>query len=123
IYAARKGIRAGVVSERVGGEGIDTAATDNLVSIKSTKGPQLGKSLEAHVKDKNVDVMDLQRATRLEKNDLIELELENGAVLKSKSVILSTGARWRKVGVPGEEEFRNKGVAYCPHCDGPLFEG
>src|SRR5699024_11953079 len=81
------------------------------------------KNLEDHVKDYNVDVMNLQRATRLEKNDLIELELENGAVLKSKSVILSTGARWRKVGVPGEEEFRIKGVAYCAHCDGPLFEG
>src|SRR5699024_4769301 len=85
-------------------------------------GPQLGKNLEDHVKDYNVDVMNLQRATRLEKNDLIELELENGAVLKSKSVILSTGARWRKVGVPGEAEFRNKGVAYCPHCDDPLVE-
>src|SRR5699024_3118306 len=89
----------------------------------STKGPQLGKNLEDHVKDYNVDVMNLQRATRLEKNDLIVLELENGAVIKSKSVMLSTGARWRKVGVPGEEEFRNKGVAYCPHCDGTLFEG
>lgn len=123
IYAARKGIRTGVVSERVGGQVLDTAAIENFVSIKSTKGPQLGKNLEDHVKDYNVDVMNLQRATRLEKKDFVELELENGAVLKSKSVILSTGARWRKVGVPGEEEFRNKGVAYCPHCDGPLFEG
>src|SRR5699024_4208445 len=123
IYAARKGIRTGVVSERVGGQVLDTAAIENFVSIKSTKGPQLGKNLEDHVKDYNVDVMNLQRATRLEKNELIELELENGAVLESQSVITSNGDRWRQVCVPREEEFRNKGVAYCPDCDGPLFEG
>ena len=91
--------------------------------MKRTEGPKLAASLEEHVKEYNVDVMNLQRAKRLEKKELIEIELENGAVLKSKSVILSTGARWRNIGVPGEAEFKNKGVAYCPHCDGPLFEG
>ena len=96
---------------------------ENFISVKHTEGPKLAASLEEHVKEYNVDVMNLQRAKRLEKKDLIEIELENGAVLKSKSVILSTGARWRNVGVPGEAEFKNKGVAYCPHCDGPLFEG
>ena len=90
---------------------------------KHTEGPKLAASLEEHVKEYNIDVMNLQRAKRLEKKDLIEIELENGAVLKSKTVILSTGARWRNVGVPGEAEFKNKGVAYCPHCDGPLFAG
>jgi len=123
IYAARKGIRTGIVSERFGGQVLDTATIENFISVDSTKGPRLAANLEEHVKDYNVDIMNLQRATRLEKKDYVEIELENGAVLKSKSVILSTGARWRKVGVPGEEEFRNKGVAYCPHCDGPLFEG
>src|SRR5690625_382579 len=123
IYAARKGIRTGIVSERFGGQILDTAAIENFISVNRTEGPKLAASLEEHVKDYNIDVMDLQRATRLEKKDYVELELENGAVLKSKSVILATGARWRKVGIPGEDEFRNKGVAYCPHCDGPLFEG
>lgn len=123
IYAARKGIRTGIVSDRFGGQILDTAAIENFISVNRTEGPKLAASLEEHVKDYNIDVMNLQRATRLEKKDLIEVELENGAVLKSKSVILSTGARWRNVGVPGEKEFRNKGVAYCPHCDGPLFEG
>lgn len=123
IYAARKGIRTGVVSERFGGQILDTAAIENFISVNRTEGPRLAANLEEHVKEYDIDVMNLQRATRLEKKDYVELELENGAVLKSKSVILSTGARWRNVGVPGEKEFRNKGVAYCPHCDGPLFEG
>ncbi|MGM0843385.1 MAG: alkyl hydroperoxide reductase subunit F [Bacillota bacterium] len=123
IYAARKGIRTGIVAERFGGQVMDTLGIENFISVKQTEGPKLVASLEEHVKDYGIDVMNLQRASRLEKKDLIELELENGAVLKSKSLILSTGARWRKVGVPGEDEFKNKGVAYCPHCDGPLFEG
>ncbi|NYF26365.1 alkyl hydroperoxide reductase subunit F [Sporosarcina sp. JAI121] len=123
IYAARKGIRTGIVADRFGGQILDTATIENFISVNRTQGPKLAASLEEHVKEYNVDVMNLQRAKRLEKKDLIEIELENGAILKSKSVILSTGARWRNVGVPGEAEFRNKGVAYCPHCDGPLFEG
>lgn len=123
IYAARKGIRTGIVADRFGGQILDTATIENFISVNRTDGPKLAANLEEHVKEYNVDVMNLQRAKRLEKNDLIEIELENGAVLKSKSVILSTGARWRDIGVPGEAEFRNKGVAYCPHCDGPLFEG
>ena len=123
IYAARKGIRTGVVADNFGGQILDTATIENFISVKSTDGPKLAASLEEHVKEYDVDVMNLQLAKRLEKKDLIEIELENGAVLKSKSVILSTGARWRDIGVPGEAEFRNKGVAYCPHCDGPLFEG
>jgi NADH-dependent peroxiredoxin subunit F len=123
IYAARKGIRTGIVAERFGGQVMDTLGIENFISMKYTEGPKLVASLEEHVKEYGVDVMNLQRANRLEKKDFIELELENGAVLKSKTVILSTGARWRNVGVPGEAEFKNKGVAYCPHCDGPLFAG
>ena len=123
IYAARKGIRTGIVAERFGGQIMDTLGIENFISVKQTEGPKLAASLEEHVKEYDVDVMNLQRAKRLEKKDLIEIELENGAVLKSKTVILSTGARWRNVGVPGEAEFKNKGVAYCPHCDGPLFAG
>jgi len=123
IYAARKGIRTGIVAERFGGQIMDTLGIENFISVKFTEGPKLAASLEEHVKEYNIDVMNLQRAKRLEKKEYIEIELENGAVLKSKTVILSTGARWRNVGVPGEAEFKNKGVAYCPHCDGPLFTG
>lgn len=123
IYAARKGIRTGIVAERFGGQVNDTLGIENFISVKYTEGPKLVANLEAQVKDYGIDVMNLQRAKRLEKKDFIELELENGAVLKSKTVILSTGARWRNLGVPGEAEFKNKGVAYCPHCDGPLFTG
>ncbi|WP_456276948.1 alkyl hydroperoxide reductase subunit F [Bacillus sp. AK128] len=123
IYAARKGIRTGIVAERFGGQVLETLSIENFISVKATEGPKLAQALEEHVKEYNIDVMDLQRAKRLEKKDLIEIELENGAVLKSKSVIISTGARWRNVNVPGEQEFKNKGVAYCPHCDGPLYAG
>lgn len=123
IYAARKGIRTGIVAERFGGQIMDTLGIENFIGTKYTEGPKLAASLEEHVKEYNVDVMNLQRAKRLEKKDFIAIELENGAILRSKTVILSTGARWRNVGVPGEAEFKNKGVAYCPHCDGPLFAG
>jgi NADH-dependent peroxiredoxin subunit F len=123
IYAARKGVRTGIVAERFGGQILDTLGIENFISVKYTEGPKLAASLEEHVKQYDIDIMNLQRAKRLEKKDLIEIELENGAVLKSKTVIIATGARWRNLGVPGEVEFKNKGVAYCPHCDGPLFEG
>lgn len=123
IYAARKGIRTGIVAERFGGQVLDTMSIENFISVRQTDGPKFAASLEEHVKEYNIDVMNLQRAKRLEKKEFIELELGNGAVLKGKTVILSTGARWRNIGVPGEAEFKNKGVAYCPHCDGPLFAG
>lgn len=123
IYAARKGIRTGIVAERFGGQVKDTLGIENFITMKYTEGPKLVANLEEHVKEYPVDVMKLQRGRGLEKKELIEIELDNGAILKSKAVILSTGARWRKIGVPGESEFKNKGVAYCPHCDGPIFKG
>ncbi len=127
VYAARKGIRTGVVSERFGGQVLDTMAIENFISVPYTEGPQLAAALEQHVKEYEVDVMDLQRAQRLvpaaEPGGLVTLELESGASLAARSVVLSTGARWRQTGVPGEAEYRNKGVTYCPHCDGPLFKG
>ncbi|MGA9962809.1 MAG: alkyl hydroperoxide reductase subunit F [Azonexus sp.] len=123
IYAARKGIRTGLLAERFGGQVMDTLAIENFISVKETDGPKLVMGLEEHVKDYDVDIMNLQRATQLKASDLVEVTLENGAVLRSKSVILATGARWREMNVPGEQEYRGKGVAYCPHCDGPLFKG
>jgi len=123
IYAARKGVRTGIVAERMGGQVQDTLGIENMVSIPYIEGPALASSLEEHIRRYDVDIMKSQRVKRIDKKDLIELELENGAVLKSRTVIIATGARWRNVGVPGEAEFRNKGVAYCPHCDGPLYKG
>ena len=127
IYTARKGIRTGVVAERFGGQVLDTMAIENFISVPHTEGPKLAAQLEQHVRDDEVDVMNLQHATRLvpasEAGGLHEVVLEGGATLRARTVILSTGARWRQMGVPGEDEYRNKGVAYCPHCDGPLFKG
>jgi len=127
VYAARKGIRTGIAAERFGGQVNDTLAIENFVSVMETEGPKFAAALESHVKAYDVDIMNLQRAAKLvpasEPGGLVTIELANGGVLKSRSVIISTGARWRNVNVPGEQEYRNKGVAYCPHCDGPLFKG
>ncbi|MBN9695813.1 MAG: alkyl hydroperoxide reductase subunit F [Zoogloea sp.] len=124
VYAARKGIRTGVVTERFGGQVLDTLAIENFISVKETEGPRLAAALEEHVKQYNVDIMNLQRAEALVPGkDYVEVKLASGASLKSKTVILSTGARWRDMNVPGEAEYRTKGVTYCPHCDGPLFKG
>ncbi len=124
VYAARKGIRTGIASERFGGQVLDTLGIENFISVKETEGPKFALALEEHVRNYDVDIMNLQRAKALKRDsDLIEVELENGASLKARSVVISTGARWRNIGVPGEKEFKNKGVAYCPHCDGPLFKG
>src|SRR5690554_4982813 len=127
IYSARKGIRTGVAAERFGGQVLDTMSIENFISVKSTEGPAFARQLEEHVRDYDVDIMNLQRAAALipavEPGGLHEIKLESGASLKARTVVVATGARWRELNVPGEQEYRNKGVAYCPHCDGPLFKG
>jgi alkyl hydroperoxide reductase subunit F len=127
VYAARKGIRTGLVAERFGGQVLDTMGIENFISVQHTEGPKLAAQLEQHVREYEVDIMGLQSATALVPASVAggyhEIKLANGASLKAKTLILSTGARWRQMNVPGEEQYRNKGVAYCPHCDGPLFKG
>jgi alkyl hydroperoxide reductase subunit F len=124
IYASRKGIRTGIVSERFGGQLNDTLSIENFISVQSTEGPKLASAIAQQVKSYDIDIMELQRAkTMYAQNGQITVELENGATLHSKSVILSTGANWRELGIPGEEQYRGHGVAYCPHCDGPLYKG
>jgi len=127
VYAARKGIRVGIAAERFGGQLNDTMSIENYISVLETNGPKLAADLEAQVHHYGVDIMAMQRASKIvsaeQTGGMTEVHLENGGVLKAKSVILSTGARWRNVNVPGEAEYKNKGVAYCPHCDGPLFKG
>ncbi len=126
VYAARKGIRTGVVAERIGGQTNDTLGIENYISVLETDGPKFAAALESHMKAYDVDLMPRQKVARIipaAQGGLLGVALENGAVLQARSLILSTGARWRQVGVPGEDEYRNRGVAYCPHCDGPLFKG
>ena len=127
VYAARKGIRVGIAAERMGGQVNDTMAIENYISVLETDGPKFAAAMEAQVRQYDVDVMNLQRAEALlppsEPGGLTQVRLANGASLQARSVILSTGARWRNVNVPGEAEYKNRGVAYCPHCDGPLFKG
>jgi alkyl hydroperoxide reductase subunit F len=127
VYTARKGIRTGIAAERFGGQVMDTMGIENFISVPHTEGPRFATDLERHVRDYEVDIMNLQRAEKIvpasEVGGLHEVQLANGATLKTRTLILSTGARWRQMGVPGEEQYKNKGVAYCPHCDGPLFKG
>ena len=123
IYAARKGIRTGLLAERIGGQLMDTVGVENFISVKETEGPKLAANLEAHVQQYDVEIVGGHRAEALVPGDLIEVRLAGGGSLKARSVVLSTGARWREINVPGEREYRNRGVAYCPHCDGPLFKG
>ena len=127
VYAARKGIRTGIVAERFGGQTLDTLGIENYISVLETQGPKFAAALEAHARHYDVDIMNGQRVEKLEPalqpGGTTTITLTNGATLQGRTVILSTGARWRNVNVPGEAEYRNKGVAYCPHCDGPLFKG
>lgn len=127
IYAARKGISTGVVADRFGGQVLDTMAIENFISVRHTEGPKMGAALEEHVREYGVDIMNLQTATALvpapQAGGLAEVRLASGASLKARTVILAPGARWRTMGVPGEDAYRNKGVAFCPHCDGPLYKG
>ncbi|AMB85031.1 alkyl hydroperoxide reductase subunit F [Pseudomonas agarici] len=127
IYAARKGIRTGVAAERFGGQVLDTMTIENFISVQETDGPKLARALEEHVRQYDVDLMNLQRASALiparHVGELHEIRFESGASLKAKTVILATGARWREMGVPGEQQYKAKGVCFCPHCDGPLFKG
>ncbi|MBI5975048.1 alkyl hydroperoxide reductase subunit F [Staphylococcus canis] len=123
VYAARKGLRTGLVADRIGGQVNDTADIENYIGVTKTNGPALSSNLEQHLNDYPIDIMKGVRAEELRTTDEVkEIVLDNGATLKTKSLIIATGARWRQLGVPGEEELSNKGVAYCPHCDGPLFE-
>ena len=123
IYAARKGIRTGLVAERFGGQVMDTMGIENFISVPYTEGPKLAASLEQHVKQYGVDLINNQKVAGINTAELLEVPLASGATLHSKTVILATGARWRELNVPGEQEYRNKGVAYCPHCDGPFYKG
>ncbi len=124
IYAARKGIRTGIAAERLGGQLLDTRGHRELHFGQGDRGPQTGARVSNSTSTTyDVDVMNLQRAEGLVPGDLIEVKLAGGASLKARSVIIATGARWREINVPGEREYRNRGVAYCPHCDGPLFKG
>ena len=127
VYAARKGIRVGVAAERFGGQTNDTMGIENYISVLETDGPKFAAALEEQVRHYEVDIMNLQRADKIvpasEAGGLVQVHMANGGILSARSVILSTGARWRNVNVPGEQEYKNKGVAYCPHCDGPLFKG
>jgi alkyl hydroperoxide reductase subunit F len=127
VYAARKGIRTGIVAERFGGQTLDTLGIENFISVKATEGPKFAAALEEHVRAYDVELLKGERVEAVEpapqRGGHATVRLANGAALRSRSIVLATGARWRHIGVPGEQEYKNKGVAYCPHCDGPLFKG
>jgi alkyl hydroperoxide reductase subunit F len=126
VYAARKGVRTGIVATRFGGQVLDTMSIENLIGVPHTAGPKLTRALEAHVREYDVEILTPYSVKKLYERDadgLFRVELERGGALRARSVVLAPGASWRTLGVPGETEYRNKGVTFCPHCDGPLFKG
>lgn len=126
VYAARKGIRVGIVADRFGGQTIDTLGIENFISVLHTQGPKFSADLEAHVRSYGVDVISPHKALSRAPNPTLpnhhDVTLESGEVLTAKTIILALGAKWRNMNIPGEDTYKNKGVAYCPHCDGPLFK-
>lgn len=124
IYAARKGITTGIIASEFGGQVNETLAIENIPGFKYTEGPTFMGQMQDQVEFLGVDLMTGVLANSVEKkDDKVEVILDNGAKLYAKTIVIATGARWRLIGIPGETEFRNKGVAYCTHCDGPLFKG
>lgn len=130
VYAARKGVSTGLVASDFGGQVVETLGIENIPGFKYTEGPSFMGQMEEQVTALGVDIMTGTLAQNIKESEnssqdlrLIEVELDNGAKLEARSVVIATGARWRLLGIPGEIEFRNKGVAYCTHCDGPLFKG
>ncbi|NLY62405.1 MAG: FAD-dependent oxidoreductase, partial [Erysipelothrix sp.] len=123
IYSARKGLRVALITDRIGGQVLETSSIENVIGTPQTEGPKLAASLHQHMKDYEIDIIDGHSVVNVKKEDLSILTLDNNQTLKAKVLIIATGARWRNVNVPGEAEFKNKGVAYCPHCDGPFFKG
>ncbi len=126
IYAARKGLTTGLVAKTFGGQVEETLAIENIPGFKYTEGPTFMHEMREQVEALGVDLMTGALASGIRRDDeakRIEVTLDNDLSLQSKTVILATGAKWRLIGIPGETEFRNKGVAYCTHCDGPLFRG
>ncbi len=125
IYTARKGLKVTMVADRIGGQVKDTQDIENLISVPLTNGTDLSTNFVKHLSEYNITLKE-----HVSVKDIGETEEENysinlntGETFETRSIILATGAQWRKLGVPGEEENIGKGVAFCAHCDGPFFKG
>ena len=123
IYSARKGLKTAIIAEKVGGQVQDTKGIENLISQKYTEGPKLASELLQHIHDYPIELLEHRRVKTVEKSELTHITLESGETLQAKSLIVATGAKWRNLNIPGEKEYLGRGVAYCPHCDGPYFKG
>ncbi|MFC3122175.1 alkyl hydroperoxide reductase subunit F [Agaribacter flavus] len=123
IYSARKGLNVTIVADRFGGQVKDTMGIENLISVPKTTGPELAGSLMQHLNDYDVTLKEHLRVDSIENGFIKTIQLNNGEVFKTRTIIVATGANWRELGVPGEKENIGNGVAYCPHCDGPFYKG
>lgn len=123
IYSARKGLKTAIIAEKIGGQVQDTKGIENLISVPYTEGPQLAAQLASHISEYDIKLLEHRRVKNVINGEIKKLELESGEYLKTKSLIVATGAKWRELGVPGEKDHIGRGVAYCPHCDGPMFKG
>ena len=122
IYSARKGLKTAIIAEKVGGQVQDTKGIENLISVTYTEGPQLAAKLADHIREYPIKLLEHRRVKTVEIGEVKSIELESGEKLTTKSLIIATGAKWRELGVPGEKEYLGRGVAFCPHCDGPYFK-
>jgi alkyl hydroperoxide reductase subunit F len=123
IYAARKGLKTILVAERIGGQVKDTQGIENLISVPYTQGAELAQKLNEHISAYDIKVMEHRRLTAIENNGFRHLTLDSGEHFNARALIFATGAKWRQLGVPGEKEYIGRGVAFCPHCDGPFYKG
>ncbi|MEM9102360.1 MAG: alkyl hydroperoxide reductase subunit F [Pseudomonadota bacterium] len=123
IYSARKGLKVTLIADRIGGQVKDTMGIENLISVPKTTGPELTGSLYEHLKEYDITIKEHLSVTEVQDDTVKVIKLSSGEEIRSKTLIMATGARWRELGVPGERENIGNGVAYCPHCDGPFFKG
>lgn len=123
IYARRAGLDVLVVTDEYGGQINNTDVVENYLGIKSISGPDLAEQYVEHMRDYDIDEAVGYPVEDIRKSDGV-FEVETAEeVYEARSVIIGTGGSRRKLDVKGEEEYRNKGVAYCAVCDGPLYQG
>jgi alkyl hydroperoxide reductase subunit F len=124
IYSARKGLKTALVAQRLGGQVQETVGIENLISVPYTEGRRLAADLEKHVRAYAIDLLDNRKVEQvIDHGKQKEVRLQGGEVLRASALVIATGAKWRELGIPGEKDYLGRGVAFCPHCDGPFFKG
>lgn len=123
IYTVRKGMSTAMITDKIGGQVKETKGIENLISVTYTEGPQLSAQLYQHVTSYPIQLLENRRVSKILKGHPKRIELETGEYLTADSIVIATGAKWKELNIPGEKEYLGRGVAFCPHCDGPFYKG